>query len=235
MSNGENSKENDFTWLWISLIVTFAITFLICGCCLWYSIFHNNREETENSVTKPEIYTNTSSIDESVCSRKPSCISGYNNDDVKQNIKIVPIEPYAEKWRRYQRSDNKSSFAKCGENTNNQLDVTIVPKEIYVQKWRNYNRNNACSKVIMKQYYENTNQPNMTIVPKEIYVQKWLNHHTEEQSILIDEANNINTSSKRLHEKARRHTFGNCYVDPYSSGCLEFHAKKWRNKTIENI
>ena len=60
MSNGENSKENDFTWLWISLIVTFAITFLICGCCLWYSIFHNNREETENSVTKPEIYANSS-------------------------------------------------------------------------------------------------------------------------------------------------------------------------------
>ena len=60
MSNGGNSEENDFTWLWISLIVTFAITFLICGCCLWYSIFHNNREETENSVTKPEIYANSS-------------------------------------------------------------------------------------------------------------------------------------------------------------------------------
>ena len=60
LSNGGNSEENDFTWLWISLIVTFAITFLICGCCLWYSIFHNNREETENSVTKPEIYANSS-------------------------------------------------------------------------------------------------------------------------------------------------------------------------------
>ena len=21
----------------------------------------------------------------------------------------------------------------------------------------------------------------------------------------------------------------------YSSGCLDFHAKKWRNKTIENV
>ena len=48
------------------------------------------------------------------------------------------IEPYAAKWRRYQRSGHKSSFEKCGENTDNQLDVTIVPKEIYVQKWLNY-------------------------------------------------------------------------------------------------
>ena len=193
MSNGGNSEENDFTWLWILLIVTFAITFLICGCCLWYSIFHNNREETENSVIKPEIYAN-SSIDNSVCLRKASC---YNNDDVKQNIKIVLIEPYAEKWRRYQRSGHKSSFEKCGENTDNQLDVTIVPKEIYVR--RNFNKNNDCSKIIMEQHYESTNQPNVTIVPKEIYVQKWLNYHTEKQSKSIDEANNI-ISSKRLHE-----------------------------------
>ena len=62
----------------------------------------------------------------------------YDNDDVKQNIKIVLIEPYAAKWRRYQRSGHKSSFEKCGENTDKQLDVTTVPKEIYVQKWLNY-------------------------------------------------------------------------------------------------
>ena len=114
-------------------------------------------------------------------------------------VKIVLIEPYAEKWRRYQRSGHKSSFEKCGENTENQLDVTIVPKEIYVQKWRNFNKNNDCSKIIMEQHYESTNQPNVTIVPKEIYVQKWLNYHTEKQSKSIDEANNI-ISSKRLHE-----------------------------------
>ena len=224
--NGGNSEENDFTWLWISLVVTFAITFLVCGCCLCYHILY--REETENSVTNPEINTNNS-IDNSICCRKASCISVYNNNDVNQNMKIVPIEPYAEKWLSYQRSTNKSSFEKHGENTNNQLDATI-----YVQKWRNYNRTDTSSKVIMEQHNENSNRPNVTIVPKEIYVQKWLNYHTEKQSKSIDEANNIN-SSKRLHGKGRRHTFGNCYADPYSSACLEFHSKKWRNGTIENV
>ena len=126
MFNGGNSEENDFTWLWISLVVTFAITFLVCGCCLCYYILY--REETENSLTNPEINTNTS-IDNSVCCRKASCISVYNNNDVNQNMKIVPIEPYAEKWRSYQRSTNKSSFEKHSENTNDQLDATI-----YVQK-----------------------------------------------------------------------------------------------------
>ena len=84
-----------------------------------------------------------------------------------------------------------------------------------------------------QQHSENPNRPNVTIVPKEIYVQKWLNYHKERHSKSIDEAN-IN-GSKQLHEKARRHTFENCYVDPYYSASVQFHAQKWRNRTIANV
>ena len=55
-NNTQDEIENDFTWLWILLVVIFAIFSLSCGGYLCYYYFYFVKED--NTVRNPEMYKN---------------------------------------------------------------------------------------------------------------------------------------------------------------------------------
>ena len=55
-NNTKDELENDLTWLWILLVVIFAIFSLSCGGYLCYYYFYFVKED--NTVRNPEMYKN---------------------------------------------------------------------------------------------------------------------------------------------------------------------------------